>query len=116
MYALTSNLGPWPPLMTRLRPSDVLYRNHLYRICDINALFLRSRVQAGASYRRRMSYRSHLYCCPVPQFIRGMYALFLEVWLRHFPRDHVLVLKSEDFFADAGGTLAKARMGVRDWQ
>jgi hypothetical protein len=27
------------------------------------------------------------------QIIRGMYSIFLEVWLRHFPRDSILAIK-----------------------
>lgn len=41
-----------------------------------------------------------------------MYSLFLEVWLRHLPRSHVLVLKAEDYFVDAMGTLQKVGAGV----
>ena len=50
--------------------------------------------------------------CPSAQFIRGMYRLFLEVWLRHLPRSHVLVLKAEDYFSDSMGTLQKVGAGV----
>mmetsp|Transcript_36158 Transcript_36158/g.80462 ORF Transcript_36158/g.80462 Transcript_36158/m.80462 type:complete len:459 (-) Transcript_36158:759-2135(-) len=39
------------------------------------------------------------------QFIRGMYSLYLEVWLRHFPRDQLLIIKSEDYFKDSNAVL-----------
>lgn len=31
---------------------------------------------------------------------RGLYARHLETWLRHFPRENLLVARSEDLFAD----------------
>ncbi|KAL6753537.1 P-loop containing nucleoside triphosphate hydrolase protein [Haematococcus lacustris] len=41
------------------------------------------------------------------QIIRGMYSIFLEVWLRHFQRSSMLVLKSEDYFRAPGATVDK---------
>lgn len=38
---------------------------------------------------------------------RGRYAEQLERWFEHFPREQLLVLRSEDVFADAGRTLAR---------
>eukprot|EP00983_Pelagomonas_calceolata_P091276 1157523-Pelagomonas_calceolata.AAC.5 len=44
------------------------------------------------------------------QIIRGAYAVFLEVWMRYFPLgDQLLVIKSEDYFADQQQTLSKVR-------
>ncbi len=41
------------------------------------------------------------------QIMRGMYEMYLEVWLRHFPRDNVLVVKAEDYFSNPGEALKK---------
>lgn len=53
------------------------------------------RIRRDPAYRslahRRFSYLS-----------RGVYADQLERWLSLFPRDQILVLRSEDFFADTG--------------
>jgi hypothetical protein len=37
---------------------------------------------------------------------RGHYAEQLEQWFRHFPREQLLVIRSEDFFNDPGGAVA----------
>lgn len=39
---------------------------------------------------------------------RGLYAAQLESWFGEFPRDQLLVLLAEDFFADPGGTYRRA--------
>ncbi|GAX82546.1 hypothetical protein CEUSTIGMA_g9972.t1 [Chlamydomonas eustigma] len=39
------------------------------------------------------------------QIMRGMYEMYLEVWLRHFPRDHLLIIRSEEYFSNAHQTL-----------
>lgn len=36
---------------------------------------------------------------------RGLYADQLEAWFEHFPREQMLVLKSEDYFSDSADTL-----------
>ncbi|KAJ9510922.1 hypothetical protein QJQ45_027850 [Haematococcus lacustris] len=41
------------------------------------------------------------------QIIRGMYSIFLEVWLRHFQRSSMLVLKSEEYFRAPAATVDK---------
>lgn len=38
---------------------------------------------------------------------RGLYAQHIRHWLRHFPHDQLLFIKSEDFFADPRNTLQK---------
>ena len=56
---------------------------------------------AGAE--RRMKQAPHYYCHNHHHFSyldRGRYAHYLETWLDHFPREHLLVLKSEDMFED----------------
>jgi Sulfotransferase domain len=53
----------------------------------------RERLLADENYDG-VDYRHHSYLS------RGRYAEQLEVWLQHFPRQQVLVLRSEDFFAD----------------
>jgi hypothetical protein len=37
---------------------------------------------------------------------RGHYADQLELWFRHFPREQLLVIRSEDFFDDPGAAVA----------
>ena len=51
------------------------------------------RMEADNSYRS-FSHQHHSYLA------RGLYAEQLERWYQHFPREQVLVLPSEDFFAD----------------
>ena len=50
-------------------------------------------VPDGPRFRSH-SVRVHSY------LTRGRYAEQLEAWLEHFPRDHLLVLRTEDFWAD----------------
>ena len=49
---------------------------------------------------------------------RGLYAEQLERWLRLFPRDRLLVLKSEDLFADPERALRQTLefLGLRPWR
>lgn len=56
------------------------------------------------------------------QVLRGLYAVYLERWLSLFPSERILVLRSEDYFADSAKQLAKvaAWLGLRpldeaDW-
>lgn len=48
---------------------------------------------------------------------RGLYADQLERWFAHFPREQLLVLRAEDFFAKPAEALADvlAFLGLRDW-
>jgi hypothetical protein len=50
-------------------------------------------------------------------FARGLYAEQLERWLRYFPREQLLVLGAEDFFADPSETCATvlAFLGLRPY-
>ena len=49
----------------------------------------------------RCSARRHSY------LRRGLYAEQLEAWLTHFPREHLLVLRTEDLWADGDRTLRR---------
>lgn len=40
--------------------------------------------------------------------LRGLYYEQLRRWFEHFPREQFLLLKSEDFFADSAGVIARA--------
>jgi len=58
------------------------------------------RMQADPTYRSR-AHRIWSYVS------RGRYAPQLTEWLAHFPRSQLLVLRSEDLFADAGAVYAQ---------
>lgn len=49
---------------------------------------------------------------------RGLYAEHLEPWLEAVAPDNLLILRSEDFFADPADILARAQrfVGMRPWQ
>lgn len=49
---------------------------------------------------------------------RGLYADQLENWLTLFPRDRLLVIRSEDFFADPAAVLAQTLgfLGLSRWE
>ncbi len=49
---------------------------------------------------------------------RGEYAEQLGAWMRHFPQEQMLVLRSEDFFADVARVYQEISgfLGVRAWQ
>lgn len=52
---------------------------------------------------------------PTPQLFRGMYARYLEVWLRYFPRSSFLILQSEECFKDWRGCVKQvcvSRVGM----
>ena len=34
------------------------------------------------------------------QILRGLYSMYLEVWLKYFDRSQFLIIKSEDYFKD----------------
>lgn len=59
----------------------------------------RERVRFGAeqAFTKGASHRTHSY------LKRGYYAEQLERWFEHFPREQLLILKSEDFFNDPAG-------------
>jgi hypothetical protein len=42
------------------------------------------------------------------QIIRGMHVIFMEKWLKVFPRSSMLALKSEDYFVDAKSAVLAA--------
>lgn len=69
------------------------------------------RLEQNETYRsaahRRFSYLT-----------RGIYADQLEGWFRVFPREQMLVIRSEDFFDDPGSTVAEALrfLGLTPWQ
>jgi hypothetical protein len=51
-------------------------------------------------------------------FSRGLYAEQLERWLEHFPREQLLVLKTEDLLARPADTYAEtlAFLDLREWE
>jgi hypothetical protein len=57
-------------------------------------------------------YRHHSYVK------RGLYADQLESWFVHFPREQLLVLRAEDFFARPSEVFAEvlAFLGLRPWK
>jgi hypothetical protein len=70
----------------------------------------RERLLADPSFRAR-HHRDHSYVA------RGLYAVQLERWLAHFPREQLLVLRAEDFRARPAEIYAQvlAFLGVRAW-
>jgi Sulfotransferase domain len=69
------------------------------------------RLLADPHYRSR-HHRRHAYVA------RGLYADQLERWLAHFPREQLLVLRSEDFFDRPADVYAETLdfLGLRAWQ
>jgi hypothetical protein len=57
-------------------------------------------------------YRHHSYV------LRGLYAEQLERWFAHFPRERMLIIRAEDFFADPAGIYAEVLrfLGLRPWE
>jgi hypothetical protein len=49
----------------------------------------------------------HLERSPLRYVLRGMYAESLRPWLEHFPAGRVLVIRSEDLYADPGVVLPR---------
>lgn len=49
---------------------------------------------------------------------RGRYAEQLEAWLREFPREQILILRSEEFFDQPAAVFARVVgfLGLRPWQ
>lgn len=49
---------------------------------------------------------------------RGTYADQLEVWMKYFPEEQMLILRSEDFFDDPRRTLGKvlAFLDLPSWE
>ena len=49
---------------------------------------------------------------------RGYYAQFLKEWYKHFPKDQILIMESNEFFADPMGNLRRvyAFLGLPDFQ
>jgi hypothetical protein len=60
-------------------------------------------------YRRHHFHRAY--------FRRGLYAEQLERWLAHFPREQLLVIRSEDYFERPEATYAEVLelIGARPW-
>ncbi|MFV1963201.1 MAG: sulfotransferase domain-containing protein, partial [Acidimicrobiia bacterium] len=48
---------------------------------------------------------------------RGRYAEVLEHWFEYFPRERILILKSEEFYLDTGNVYRRIVefLGVRLW-
>ncbi|MEY2567268.1 MAG: hypothetical protein QOE35_1797 [Actinomycetota bacterium] len=69
------------------------------------------RLQNDPSYR---SNRHHRF-----SYVgRGRYAMQLERWLAHYPREQLLVVRSEDLYADPASTFLRIveHMGVDQWE
>jgi hypothetical protein len=71
----------------------------------------RERVLSDQAYLSS-AWRHHAYVS------KGLYWKALEGWLRHFRREDLLLIKSEDFYATPTETLRKmtAALGLSDWQ
>lgn len=41
------------------------------------------------------------------QIVRGMYSVYIEVWLRHFPRENIMLIQSEEYFKNPEGMMDK---------
>jgi hypothetical protein len=63
---------------------------------------------------RDVNYRSRIHR-QLSYVARGIYADQLKLWLDFFPRQQMLIVRSEDFFADVGGTLEQIQnfLGIR---
>ena len=59
----------------------------------------KARLLLNGNYRSAVRSENYL--------ARGIYADQLEAWLSLFPRRQILILKSEDFFADSSATLER---------
>jgi hypothetical protein len=46
------------------------------------------------------------------QLIKGMYSVFMDDWMEAFPREAILVLRAEDYYADNKATLQTVRPGA----
>ncbi len=70
----------------------------------------RERMMRDPSYRSH-SHQHHSYLS------RGVYVDQLESWAEHFPREQLLVVKSEDLFAQPSAVLARVLsfLGVPEW-
>jgi hypothetical protein len=68
------------------------------------------RMLADEGYRSE-AHRRHSYLA------RGVYVDQLRLWLERFPRQRLLVLRSEDFYADPGKTLGQTFefLGLPPW-
>ena len=42
-----------------------------------------------------------------PYLAVGLYAVFLEVWWRYFPKDQIMVIRAEDYYKDSRPVLAR---------
>jgi Sulfotransferase domain len=69
------------------------------------------RVLSNENYYS-FGWRHHAYTA------KGVYWKALEEWLRYFPREQLLIIKSEDFYADPSRILRKVAMflGLPDWR
>jgi hypothetical protein len=70
-----------------------------------------ARLLADSGYQSR-HHRRHAYVA------RGLYADQLEHWFAHFPREQLLVVRSEDFFERPADTFAQTLdfLGLQAWK
>lgn len=47
-----------------------------------------------------------LFVCRL-QLLRGVYSLYIEIWLRFFPRDALLLIRSESLFSDSAAAVER---------
>jgi Sulfotransferase domain len=83
------------------------------RLAGLEEVLMEERPQVGeGGWRRHQHHRHRAYVG------RGLYADQLERWLAHFPREQLLVLRSEDFLARPDETYAQVFefLGLRPWQ
>ena len=71
----------------------------------------REKILEDEPYRSR-SHQSFSYVS------RGIYVDQLEAWMRAFARDQILILKSEDFYAEPAAVLRRVQqfLGLPAWQ
>lgn len=92
---------PFAPLIRReleyLRQHTV--DEALYRAC-----FKDIRARHAANKQGTTAQVSYTF---PPYLLRGLYHLQLGMWLRLFPREKLLILRSEDYFADSLGVVSQ---------
>lgn len=82
------------------------------RLAGVEEELLKERPAKDGQGRRKHHHHRHR-----AYVSRGLYAEQLERWLAHFPREQLLVLRSEDFFARPDESYAEvfAFLGLRPW-
>jgi hypothetical protein len=83
------------------------------RLAGIEDVLMEERPQFGEDGHRRHQHHRHR-----AYVTRSLYADQLERWLEHFPREQLLVLRSEDFLARPDDVYAQVFefLGLRQWE